>query len=241
MLLDTAVKSMPNDTAVHEFRGLVLFSLKKYPESAAAIYAVLSAGPGWNWTTMISLYPSMDVYTKQLHALEDFSKDNPKSPDAHFLLGYHYLAGSYAENAWKQFQLAQSELPNDKLLAQLVSMTTPPGESGKSGPAPEEPSALPPEKVLSAEKLVGNWKASRGGAQFQLDIAKDGSFVWTYARGNEKQSVKGVFAVDQNTLALEPDAGDTMLAAIEFANLSQFQFKMIGDDEKDPGLEFKKS
>ncbi|MBI3196355.1 MAG: hypothetical protein HYZ40_02360, partial [Rhodospirillales bacterium] len=29
-LLDTALKTMPNDTAVHEFRGLVLFSLKKY-------------------------------------------------------------------------------------------------------------------------------------------------------------------------------------------------------------------
>ncbi len=238
--LDTALKATPNDTVVHEFRGLVLFALKKYPESAAATYAVLSAGPGWDWTTMSSLYPSVETYTKQLRELEDFAKTNPKSPDAHFLLGYHYLTTGYAENASKQFKLAQSELPNDKLLKQLVSMTTPPDESSKTA-TPPAPADLPAEKVLSAEKLVGTWKASSQGASFQLDLAKDGSFVWTFARGKDKQTMKGVFAVDQNNLALEPDAGGTMLAEIDFANPSQFLFKMIGDDAKDPGLQFKKS
>jgi hypothetical protein len=33
---------------------------------------VLSVGPGWDWTTLIGLYPSIDVYTTQLRALEDF-------------------------------------------------------------------------------------------------------------------------------------------------------------------------
>ena len=240
-LLDTAIKATPNDTVVHEFRGLVLFSLKKYPESAAATYAVLSAGPGWNWTTMIGLYPSVDVYTKQLRALEEFAKANPKSPDAHFLLGYQYLTSGYAEVASKQFKLAQSELPNDKLVAQLVGMTTPPppddSEKTATPPAPEE---VPAEKVLSADKLVGNWKASNQDAEFQLELAKDGSFVWTYSRGKTKQTMKGVFAVDQNNLALEPESGGTMLAEIDFANPSQFLFKMIGGDAKDPGLDFKK-
>ncbi len=97
------------------------------------------------------------------------------------------------------------------------------------------------EKVLSAEKLVGTWKASSQGAQFQLDIAKDGGFVWTYSRGKDKQSMKGVFAVDQNNLALEPDSGGTMLAEVDITNPSQFLFKMIGGVAKDPGLQFKKS
>jgi tetratricopeptide (TPR) repeat protein len=238
-LLDTAVKAMPNDTAVHEFRGLVLFSLKKYPEAAAATYAVLSTGPGWDWTTMSGLYPSVDVYTQQLRELEAFVKKNPKSPDGHFLLGYQYLTTNFAENAAKQFKLAQSELPNDKLLTQLVDMTTPPDESAKTATPPEPPD-VPAEKVLSAEKLVGSWKASSQGAQFQLDLAKDGSFVWTYSRGKDKQSMKGAFAVDQNNLALEPDSGGTMLAEIDIANPSQFLFKMIGGDANDPGLEFKK-
>lgn len=242
-LLDTALKTLPNDTVVHEFRSLVLFSLKKYPESAAGIYAVLSAGPGWDWTTMSSLYARVEIYTQQLRDLEDFAKLNPKSADAHFLLGYHYLTNGYAENAAKQFKLAQAQLPNDKLLTQLVGMTTPPDESKKSDSAlPPEVPAVPPEKVLTAEKLVGSWKASSQGASFQLDLAKDGGFVWTYSRGKEKQSVKGVFAVDQNNLALETDdGGGTMLAEIDFTNPAQFLFKMIGGEEKDPGLEFKKS
>lgn len=240
-LLDTAIKATPNDTALHEFRGLVLFSLKKYSESAAATYAVLSAGPGWDWTTMIGLYPNVEAYTKQLRTLEDFAKANPKSPDARFLLGYQYLTTGYAENAAKQFKLAQSELPNDKLIAQLVAMTTPSDDAKKPSEdvLPEAP-AVPAEKVLSTEQFVGTWKASSQGAQFQLDLAKDGSFTWTYTRGKEKQSVKGVFAVDQNNLALEHDGGDTMLAEIDFMNPSQFKFKMIGDGEKDPGLDFKK-
>ena len=70
---------MPRDSVVHEFRSLVLFALKKYPEAASAIYAVLSAGPGWDWTTMGSLYPSVGAYTPQLRALEEFVKANPKS------------------------------------------------------------------------------------------------------------------------------------------------------------------
>jgi tetratricopeptide (TPR) repeat protein len=227
-------------TVVHEFRSLVLFASKKYPESAAAIYAVLSAGPGWDWTTMSSLYSGIAVYTEQLRALEDFSKANPKSADAHFLLGYHYQTAGYAENALKQFKQAQTLLPDDKLIKQLITMTTPQDES-KQAATPPEPPAVPPEKILTAEQFVGNWKSSSQGATFQLDLAKDGSFTWTYTRGKQKQSVKGVFAVDQNNLALEVDDGSTMLAEIDFTNPSQFKFKMIGDGEKEPGLEFKKS
>lgn len=238
--LDTTLKTMPHDTVVHEFRSLVLFASKKYPDSAAAIYAVLSAGPGWDWTTMSSLYPGVATYTEHLRALEEFSKANPKSADAHFLLGYHYQTGGYAENALKQFKLAQTQLPDDKLIKQLITMTTPRDES-KPIETPTEPPAVPPEKVLKAEQFVGSWKSSSQGATFQFDLAKDGSFTWTYTRGKQKQSVKGVFAVDQKNLALEVDDGSAMVAEIEFSGPSQFKFKMIGGDEKDPALDFKKS
>lgn len=239
--LDTTLKTMPRDTVVHEFRGLVLFALKKYPESAAAIYAVLSAGPGWDWTTMISLYGEADSYTKQLRELEIFAKGNPKSADAHFLLGYHYQTCTHTDNAAKQFKLAQTLLPDDKLLKQLVAMTTPP-DAAKSSEPPPAPPAVSPEKVLKSEQFVGTWKATSQGASFQLDLTKDGAFTWTYSRGKETQSVKGVFAVDQNNLALETnDGGGTMLAEVDFTKPSQFKFKMIGDGEKNPGLEFKKS
>jgi tetratricopeptide (TPR) repeat protein len=238
--LDTTLKTMPNDAAVHEFRSLVLFALKKYPESAAAIYAVLSAGPGWDWTTMSGLYGNPDDYTNQLRALEDFSKANPRSPDAHFLLGYHYLTTGFAQNASQEFKLAEQLLPNDRLVKQLVGMTTPPDARSSTPPPPAAEQTVPPEKMLTAEKLTGEWKAASEGANFELDLKQDGTFVWTFARGSEKQSVNGVFAVDQNNLALEPATGGTMLAEVDFANPGQFQFKMIGGDANDPGLQFKK-
>jgi len=36
-------------------------------------------------------------------------------------------------------------------------------------------------------------------------------------------------------------AGGTMLAEIDLTNPSQLLFKMIGGEEQDPGLQFKKS
>ena len=236
--VDTTLKTMPRDTVVHEFRGLVLFALQKYPDSAAATYAILAAGPGWDWTTMISLYGEAETYTKQLRALEAFAKANPQSADAHFLLGYHYQTCNHAENAAKQFKQAQALLPDDKLLKQLVAMTATPETPTGTPPAP---AAVPPEKVLKSEQLVGTWKATSRGATFVLELGKDGSFTWTYSQGKNKQSVKGVFAVDQNNLALETnDGAGTMLATVDFTNPAQFKFKMIGDDPKEPGLEFKK-
>jgi len=76
-------------------------------------------------------------------------------------------------------------------------------------------------------------------ATFSLDLAGNGSFSWTFARGEKKQSVKGVFAVGQNNLALETDdGGETMLADVELLDPSKFRFKMVGDDQKSSGLLF---
>ena len=240
--VETALKTMPRDTVLHEFRGLVLFSLQRYPDSAAAVYAVLSAGPGWDWTTMIGLYGSADRYTEQLRALEAFARQNPQSSDAHFLLGYHYLTGTHPEAANKEFKLAAEILPNDPLLAQLVKMTVPPGDSGKAdGPPPEiQPADVPAADVLTKERVAGNWNASSNGTTFQLELAADGKFVWTFSKDGKPQTLKGAYAVDKNTLALEPDGGGTMLAQVSFVNPSEFLFTMIGSDPKQPGLDFKK-
>ena len=239
--LEVTLKTMPQDSVVHEFRSLVLFSLKKYPEAAAAIYAVLAAGPGWDWTTMASLYPSVATYTAQLRSLEEFVKTNPQSADGHFLLGYHYQTMGHAPSAAKQFATVQQLLPNDKLARQLVGMTSTPDTSVKPNPPPTVAAATP-ETSLKAEQFVGQWRAATQGASFSLDLTTEGAFTWTYTRGKKTQSVKGVYAVYQNNLALETtDGGGTMLAQVEFVNPSQFHFKMVGDIEKDPGLDFKKN
>ena len=90
---------MPNDPTLHEFRALTLFALKRYDEAAAPLYAVLSVGPGWDWTTLISLYADPETYTQQLRALESLLHPEPESAAAHFVLAYQYLTEEHAEAA----------------------------------------------------------------------------------------------------------------------------------------------
>lgn len=238
--LDVTLKTMPNDSVVHEFRGLTLFALKRYPEAAAAVYAVLSVGPGWDWTTLSSAYPSVDDYTAQLRALEAFVKATPDSSDGHFLLAYHYMTGNHAEAAVRQLKLAREKLPNDKLIRQLIA-TLAPDEAEKeaaAAPKPEQQTAGPEVKP---EQLEGQWNAARGASHFELILNKDGTFVWTLVDQGKKQSVTGVFAVDQSTLALQPDSGGTMLAKITVTDPTHMNFLMVGGEPNDPGLNFLRS
>ena len=86
--INRAVALMPDDTVLHEFRALVLFSIGKYGEAAEVMHAVLAVAPGWDWTTLSGLYPDQDVYIAQLRALEQSVRLNPREPAARFLLAY---------------------------------------------------------------------------------------------------------------------------------------------------------
>ena len=66
---DAALKTLPNDAVLHEFRALALFALGNYQDSAAVLYAVLSVGPGWDWTTLSGLYPSVSDYSANLRSI----------------------------------------------------------------------------------------------------------------------------------------------------------------------------
>ncbi len=119
-LTDQVLKDEPNVPVVHEFRALCLFALKRYDEAATVDYAVLSAGPGWNWSTLVELYPDVDTYTNQLRALEASVKSNPNSPAIQFLLAYHYLVQGHQDAAASQFQKVAQLQPSDQLAASFV-------------------------------------------------------------------------------------------------------------------------
>ena len=89
--VDTAIRLTPSDPTLHEFRALALFAQGNYKDAAAALYAVLTAGPGWDWATMQGLYPDVATYTAQLRTLERFVADNPTAAYGHFVAAYHYL------------------------------------------------------------------------------------------------------------------------------------------------------
>ena len=121
-LTDQVLKQTPNEAVVHEFRALCLFALKRYDEAASVNYAVLTAGPGWNWSTMVGLYPDVDTYTNQLRALEAYARSNPTSASAQFLLAYQYLAQGNTEAAGTMFDRVVQLQPNDQLSASFVKL-----------------------------------------------------------------------------------------------------------------------
>ena len=118
---DKAIAQAPDDVALHEFRGLDLFALQRYKEAAGTIYAVLSVGPGWDWTTLSGFYPDDDVYTEQLRALEQFVNANRNEAYARFLLAYQYLICGHTDAAAAQLKAAVELNPKDELSAQLLS------------------------------------------------------------------------------------------------------------------------
>src|SRR5262249_50246065 len=100
--IETAIKLLPGDTMMHEFRALILFARGKYKDAAGGLYAVLARGPGMDWDTMKGFYDDADTYTKQLRKLEAAVKKNPKRSDYHFLLAYHYLVLEEREAAQEE-------------------------------------------------------------------------------------------------------------------------------------------
>jgi tetratricopeptide (TPR) repeat protein len=239
--LDAALSKTPSDVVLHEFRSLCLFALHRYKEAAGTLYAVLSVGPGWDWTTMSGLYPNVDVYTQQLRVLEDSVRQNPDSPDGHFVLAYHYMTAGHQDAAARQLKEVIRLAPKDQLSRQLLTMVSP-SESGSSGSTTAAPSTTEPEpKRTPPSDMVGNWKAqATGGSTVELSLGKDNRFTWKVARPNKPQAFEGKYELSGTTLVLEYSNGGTMVGRVNAEDADKFSFKMVGGPPSDPGLMFSK-
>jgi tetratricopeptide (TPR) repeat protein len=135
-LADKAINLLPSDATLHEFRALTLFAQGRYKDAAATLYAVLAAGPGWDWQTMRGLYPDEETYTRQLRKLEEYVRKNPASGYAHFVLAYQYLVLGAKDAAVKQLREVVRVEPQDKLSAALLdALSTPDPAGAKHAPA----------------------------------------------------------------------------------------------------------
>jgi hypothetical protein len=113
----------------------------------------------------------------------------------------------------------------------------------KSSSAQAPPKAAPPGGVPTIPKkdLVGNWKAKGAGdASFGLKLAEDSTFAWTYSDKGKSKTIEGVYGVEQNSLALQPDAGGVMVAELSSPKDEKFHFLVAGGPPGDKGLEFSK-
>jgi uncharacterized protein (TIGR03066 family) len=246
--IDLAIKALPRDSALHEFRALVFFATKDYKQAAATLYAVLSAGPGWDWTTLGGMYADVSTYTEQLRELEQYIKDNPSTADARFVLAYHYMTCGHTEAARKQYEEVLKLQPQDTLSAQLLKLvggdpTAP--SAGEPAPQPPDASAVAEAEPtapadIDASKIVGKWSAKRkDGASFSLDLTPDSKFTWGFDQGGKKQEFGGKYSVDGAILVLERTDGAQMPGLLTLAS-NGFNFKLYGGPPDDPGLDFKK-
>jgi hypothetical protein len=73
-----------------------------------------------------------------------------------------------------------------------------------------------------------------------MDLRKDGTFTWAFQRGSRKQEAKGVYTVEGNVLAMEPDTGGVLVAELTLQEADRLHFKMIGGAKDDTGLDFRR-
>lgn len=224
-----ALKQAPRDAAINEFRSLNLFALGQYGDAAATIHAVLAAGPGWDWTTMISLYGNPDDYSEQLRKLEAAVTVNAKAADVRFLLAYHYLTCDHKDAAIKMLKEVTQLQPKDQLSADLLKMYAPADETPP--PAADAPPPNLDKPAYPLEKLKGDWTAGDKDGQFALHLG-DEDFSWKFTRDGQPQSVSGPYVVRGNNLVMQPDSGGTMLSEITLKDDHTLIFAPIGDANK---------
>ena len=250
--VDKAIGLLPNDAVLHEFRGLALFALGDYKQSAASVYAALSVGPGWDWTTLSGFYPDTDVYTQQLRALEQYARQNPNQSDARFLLAYQYLTCGYTDQAIGQLQEVVQLNPKDQLSAQLLASLATPQSATPGATTVAMPPAPPtldgstepvvpagPVVPVNAAALTGRWTAARpDGSTVTLNLGNDSKYDWNYTANGQAHNFAGTFSVADNLLVLKQGDTPSMVGQVTLINNRQFNFKMPGDNPNDPGLTF---
>ncbi len=252
---DQALEKLPSDPALHEFRALVLFALQRYDEAAADLYAVLSVEPGWDWTTMIGLYPSIADYTRQFRALELYVNQSPNSSAARFVLGYHYLTQGHRDAALDEFKAVQQLQPKDSLAPQLVkeleSPSQPPSGNAETATAATAPGGQPgaagedeSEHPAQGVGLKGTWIAKPAdGSVITLSFPDSQQFIWRVTRQGNTLELHGGRTYGDGILTLAQDRFNPLVqrplaGQVIWKDDDHFTFKLLGSGPDDPGLTF---
>ena len=233
-----ALGQTPNDPTLHEFLALAQFAQGQYDQAASPLFAVLSVGPGWNWTTLIGNYADANVYTQQIRALEAFVKANPQSAPAHFVLGYHYVCQGHNDAAAKQYQEAARLQPTDKLSAQLAAQLQP-SAAQQAATCPD--GDLRPNRPGRERFPEDGRPPRRRTPRSRSPIQEDGSFTWAVtAPGKPATTISGksTFADGMLTLADQKNQNGALAGKVTWQDENHFTFQVAGGGPSDPGLSF---
>ncbi len=231
-LTDLALQPYPYDPVLHEFRALCLFALERYDETAAVLYAVLTAGPGWDWATMLGLYSDVDTYTHQLRALEAAIKGNTAVASKRFVLAYHYMVQDYLEQARQQFEHVVKLEPKDELAAQFTRVLTAPSEAPTAAatePARATDTAEMHEPSPLPAALLGTWKAEpMPDVSIKLTLREDGQFTWDVNANGHTDSLAGDADYLDGVLTLSQDDAPALVGKVVNLGEKQFGFELLG-------------
>ncbi len=244
-IINKGIAQYPTDSVMHEFRALVLFAKADYQQAAATIHSVLAIGPGWDWTTLASLYPNVLIYTHQLRVLEAFVGEHPQDGAARFLLAYHYTSDGHPDVAVRQLQQVVTLMPGDRVAADLLKMlSAPPAGQLAATAEPPTPQDLaetqPAATPIDATTLVGLWHAARGDdSKFELTLTKEGTFTWKFSpKQQPAQEFSGTYTVEGDVLALERKDGGSLIGEVTPEGAKKFNFRLVGAPPEDKGLDF---
>ncbi|HUE13442.1 MAG TPA: hypothetical protein VMR25_04705 [Planctomycetaceae bacterium] len=235
------------------------FALGDYRRAAAAAHPVLNARPGWDWILLCSFYPSVDVYTRQLRALEKTVSDHADEPAPRFVLAYHYLMLGHLSAARAQLTHVVELEPRDLLakhiledLANVPWTDTATLQIADQGAADRTARALidlrgpataqvHPAISKSAEPLVGKWTSHPlPGVSIEATFEPNGRFNWKYTDGRESRLFSGTYIHQGGGLIFSRSDGQRMNGLVTKAGIDGIWFRLKDADPNDPGLVFSK-
>ena len=239
--VEEALRLTPDDPVLHEFRALCLFALGDYRNAAAVLESLLAVAPGWDWTTMSSLYGSVNTYTDQLRNLESYASKHPDDPASHFVLAYHDLVLGHDDAAADALRVVTAQQPDDPVASRMLNALEPP-----PAPPPADAPPVPPDDPAASPDagpttdLIGSWEADPApGTRFELTITDDGTFNWLAAPdGQAPTTVEGPYAVNDGVLVLQNEQQGDFAGRVTSEGPDRFSFVPVGAPPSDPGLTF---
>ena len=114
------------------------------------------------------------------------------------------------------------------------------GEVSKDGSESELSMPTGTNVSIEQESLIGKWTAKVKDSTFNLELSKDGRFSWTFTSKEGRQRISGVYAIQDSTLAMEPDGGGVMLAELHLEG-THLDFQQVGADYEAAPLNFERN
>ena len=245
---------MPNDPTLHEFRALALFALGRYDEAAAALYAVLSVGPGWDWSTLISLYGNPETYTQQLRALESYVDPesefgggplrprlplpDPRATPRRLPISSRRSWPCSPRISSRRSSSSSSSSPQD---SSASGNRASPGGTNRSCPGRPPPPRAPTARDRKASSRAPGRPSPRKDTTITVTFQDQGHFTWKVAHQGQDHQFQGESSYVNGILTLAQDQNNAMVGDVNWQDPNHFQFKVLGGGPSDPGLTFAKS